>query len=84
MYLKYAWIEVKNGPQKKIWAIGITEWGFREAQKPYKNHENAQKLVFLNTPKISLIDNIGPKFLYMGSFWLKIKQILLWNHLKII
>ena len=68
MYVKYAWIEVKNGPQKKIWAIGITEWGFREAQKPHKNRENAQKLVFLDYPKISLSDPNGSIFFLWAVF----------------
>ena len=68
MYVKYAWIEVKNDPQKKNSAIGITQWGFREAQKPHKNRENTQKLVFLDYPKISLSDPNGPNFFLWAVF----------------
>ena len=55
-------LKSKMAHRKKNWAIGITEWDFREAQKAHKNRENTYKLVFLDYPNISLSDPHGSIF----------------------
>ena len=52
-------LKSKAAHRKKFEPLGSLSGGFREAQKPHKNSENAQKLVFLDYPKISLSDPNG-------------------------
>ena len=53
---------------KKFGINGGVEWGFLGTTKTPKNHENAQKLMFLDTPNISLIYAIGPNFFLWAVF----------------
>ena len=58
----------KTALRKKFGVNGGVEWGFLDTPKTPKNRENAQKLMFLDTPKISLIYAIGPKFFLWAVF----------------
>ena len=58
----------KTALRKKFGINGGVEWGFLDTTKTPKNHENAQKLMFLDTPKISLSYPIGPKFFLWAVF----------------
>ena len=58
----------KTALRKKFGVNGGVEWGFLDTPKTPKNRENAQKLMFLDTPNISLIYAIGPKFFLWAVF----------------
>ena len=58
----------KTALRKKIGVYGGVEWGFLDTTKTPKNHEIAQKLMFLDTPNISLIYAIGPNFFLWAVF----------------
>ena len=58
----------KTALRKKFGINGGVEWGFLDTTKTPKNHEIAQKLMFLDTPNISLIYAIGPKFFLWAVF----------------
>ena len=58
----------KTALRKKFGVNGGVEWGFLDTLKTPKNRENAQKLMFLDTPNISLIYAIGPKFFLWAVF----------------
>ena len=49
----------KTALRKKFGVNGGVECGFLDIPKTPKNRENAQKLMFLDTPNISLIYAIG-------------------------
>ena len=61
-------LKSKAAHRKKFEPLGLLGGGFREAQKPPKNHENTQKLVFLDYPKISLSDPNGSNFFLWAVF----------------
>ena len=61
-------LKSKTAHRKKFEPLGSLSGGFREAQKPHKNRENTQKLVFLAYPKISLSDPNGSIFFSVGRF----------------
>ena len=69
--VEYAWISVKTALRKKFGVNGGVECGFLDTPKTPKNRENAQKLMFLDTPNISLIYAIGPNFFLWAVFDLK-------------
>ena len=48
--------------------MGVLSVDFWTPPKTPKNRENAQKLMFLDTPNISLIYAIGPKFFLWAVF----------------
>ena len=58
----------KTALRKKFGVNGGVEWGFLDTPKTPKNRENAQKLMFLDTPNISFIYAIGPKFFLWAVF----------------
>ena len=59
----------KTALRKKFGVNGGVEWGFLDTPKTPKNRENAQKLMFLDTPKISLIYAIGSKLFQWELFY---------------
>ena len=61
-------LKSKTAHRKKFEPLGSLSGGFREAQKPHKNRENTQKLVFLDYPKISLSDPNGSIFFLWAVF----------------